>query len=109
MTVTGTLQMQNAGVELLLAQALQQPEISIRHEASLAALLAGVGRAALRMGSNTCKSGPEGSTPRIEICLDVIAKYWGSSVNYPPNLPRPKKWCMPLDESLIITISRRRP
>jgi alkylation response protein AidB-like acyl-CoA dehydrogenase len=50
MTATGTLQMHNAGVELLLEHELEHPEISLLNEASLAALLAGVGRAALRDG-----------------------------------------------------------
>lgn len=48
MTATGSLQMQDAGVELLLEP--EQPAIIVFQEASLAALLAGIGRAALRDG-----------------------------------------------------------
>jgi len=50
MTATGTLTMREAGVEALLGFARDQAPVPIFHEASLVALMAGVGRAALRDG-----------------------------------------------------------
>lgn len=50
MTATGTLTMWEAGVEALLGFDRDQAPVPIFHEASLAALMAGVGRAALRDG-----------------------------------------------------------
>lgn len=50
MTATGTLKMRDAGVETLLDIDGRFVEVPIFHEASLVALLAGIGRAALRDG-----------------------------------------------------------
>ena len=50
MTATGTLQMRDAGVEALLDIDGRYTRVPIFHEASLVALLAGIGRAALRDG-----------------------------------------------------------
>src|SRR5690625_1190194 len=50
MTATGTLTMRDAGVEALLGFDRDQEPVPIFHEASLVALMAGVGRAALRDG-----------------------------------------------------------
>ena len=50
MTATGTLSMRCAGVELLLETTSEKSSVPIFHEATLAALLAGIGRAALRDG-----------------------------------------------------------
>lgn len=50
MTATGTLAMKDAGVEMLLETTSARSPVPIFHEASLAALLAGVGQAALRDG-----------------------------------------------------------
>jgi alkylation response protein AidB-like acyl-CoA dehydrogenase len=50
MTATGTLTMRDAGVEALLGFDRAQEPVPIFHEASLVALMAGVGRAALRDG-----------------------------------------------------------
>src|SRR5690625_7660966 len=50
MTATGTLKMRDAGVETLLDIDGRYVEVPIFHEASLVALLAGIGRAALRDG-----------------------------------------------------------
>lgn len=50
MTATGTLAMRDAGVEMLLETTSARSSVPIFHEASLAALIAGVGKAALRDG-----------------------------------------------------------
>jgi len=50
MTATGTLTMRDAGVEALLGFDRDQEPVPVFHEASLVALMAGVGRAALRDG-----------------------------------------------------------
>ena len=50
MTATGTLSMRDAGVEALLGFDRDQAPVPIFHEASLVALMTGVGRAALRDG-----------------------------------------------------------
>jgi alkylation response protein AidB-like acyl-CoA dehydrogenase len=50
MTATGTLTMQEAGVDALLTCRRDEPPVPVFHEASLSALMVGVGRAALRDG-----------------------------------------------------------
>lgn len=50
MTATGTLTMRDAGVEALLGFDRDHPPVPIFHEASLVALMTGIGRAALRDG-----------------------------------------------------------
>lgn len=50
MTATGTLSMRDAGVEMLLETTSARSPVPVFHEASLVALLTGVGRAALRDG-----------------------------------------------------------